>query len=52
VKTASKTRYKCAICGARLVEGRYVYSRFTRNRYCIDTAKHERLIRARKRRAA
>lgn len=28
--------HRCARCGRRLKEGRYVYSRFTRNRYCID----------------
>ena len=25
----------CARCGKRLKEGEYIYSRFTRNRYCI-----------------
>ena len=46
-----KTRYRCAICDRRLEEGRYVYSRFTRQRYCIDTKRHEQL-RKKRRRAA
>jgi hypothetical protein len=41
--------YRCAICGARLKEGTYVYSRFTKNRYCPDEKRHERLARKRKR---
>jgi hypothetical protein len=27
--------YNCDRCGRRLKEGRWVYSRFTRNRYCF-----------------
>jgi len=34
------TKYRCAICKARLREGHYVYSRFTKNRYCLDAKKH------------
>jgi hypothetical protein len=34
------TRYRCAICGARLREGGYVYSRFTGSRYCLDVKRH------------
>jgi len=30
-----KARYSCARCGRRVREGEYVYSRFTKNRYCI-----------------
>ena len=30
------TKYRCTICGKRLREGRYVYSRFTKQRYCYD----------------
>ena len=44
-----KTRYRCAICGARLVEGRYVYSRWTKNRYCGDLKRHDAIVRKRKR---
>jgi hypothetical protein len=40
--TAALTRYRCAICNARLREGRYVYSRFTKNRYCLDVKRHSR----------
>ena len=29
------TAFRCAICGRRLREGRYVFSRFTKSRYCI-----------------
>lgn len=43
-----KTRYRCAICNRRLEEGRYVYSRFTRNRYCADEKRHEAIARKRK----
>jgi len=25
----------CARCGKRVREGQYVYSRFTKNRYCV-----------------
>lgn len=39
---AALTRYRCSICGARLREGRYVYSRFTKARYCLDVKKHAR----------
>jgi len=49
---ATKTRYRCAICERRLVEGQYVYSRFTRNRYCIDVQRHTELARRKRRRAA
>lgn len=42
------TRYRCAICDVRLREGQYVYSHWTRNRYCGDLAKHERIVKARK----
>jgi hypothetical protein len=32
-----KTRVlSCARCGKRVREGTYIYSRFTKNRYCID----------------
>lgn len=34
------TRYRCAICNARLREGRYSYSRFTGNRYCLNIERH------------
>ena len=30
------TSLTCALCGARLRVGRYVFSRFTRNHYCIE----------------
>ena len=30
------TRYRCAICQRRLREGQYVFSRWTRQRYCCD----------------
>jgi len=30
-----KARYSCARCGRRVREGEYVYSRFSKNRYCI-----------------
>jgi len=39
-KLPALTKYRCAICNARLREGRYVYSRFTKSRYCIDVTKH------------
>lgn len=32
--SAKLTRYRCALCGRRLREGAYVYSRWTGNRYC------------------
>lgn len=44
-----KTRYRCAICNRRLEEGRYVYSRFTKQRYCIDTQRHTELARKKRR---
>jgi hypothetical protein len=44
-----RTRYRCAICGRRLEEGRYVYSRFTKNRYCTDIARHEAIVRRKRR---
>lgn len=40
------TRYRCHICNARLREGQYVYSRFTKNRYCLDVKRHARKKRA------
>ena len=42
------TKHRCAICNARLREGQYVYSRFTRNRYCIDTERHTAIVRRRR----
>ena len=48
---APLTKYRCAICNVRLREGRYVYSRFTKNRYCLDSKKHVEVNR-RKRKAA
>ena len=45
------TKYRCAICDARLREERYVYSRFTGSRYCLDIEKHNRIVRKRKRAA-
>jgi hypothetical protein len=33
------TKFRCALCGKRLAEGGYVYSRFTRNRYCVPMCK-------------
>jgi hypothetical protein len=30
------TSFSCARCGRRLRQDRWVYSRFTRNRYCIE----------------
>jgi hypothetical protein len=37
---AALTKYRCAICGTRLREGQYVYSRFTKKRYCLDVKRH------------
>jgi hypothetical protein len=47
-----KTRYLCAICNRRLEEGRYVYSHWTRQRYCLDDQRHRQLLRKKKRAAA
>jgi hypothetical protein len=44
-----KTKFRCAICNARLEEGRYVYSRFTKNRYCENEKGHYEIIRKKKR---
>lgn len=30
------TKYRCAICNRRLAEGEYVFSRFTKSRYCLN----------------
>lgn len=30
---AKLTDYRCALCGERLREGQWIFSRFTRNRY-------------------
>lgn len=30
----ARTTYRCARCGRRLRRGRWVYSRYTRARYC------------------
>ena len=49
MKLPALTKYRCAICDARLREGQYVFSRFTKNRYCCDLDKHTRIIKARKR---
>lgn len=46
------TSYRCAICDVRLREGKYVYSRFTKNRYCGDLKKHDQIVKARKRKRA
>jgi len=35
VAAKPKAGYSCALCGKRVREGQYVYSRFTGNRYCI-----------------
>lgn len=32
--TKAKTEHRCACCGRKLKPGRWVYSRFTRARYC------------------
>jgi hypothetical protein len=32
---STKTRHVCGRCGAKLREGEYIYSRFTKARYCI-----------------
>lgn len=37
------TKLRCGICNARLREGQYVYSRFTKQRYCIDVQRHAQL---------
>lgn len=44
------TKHRCAICGRRLREGEYIYSRHTGNRYCTDDRRH-REIAARRRKA-
>jgi hypothetical protein len=41
-----KTRHRCAICNRQLEEGRYVYSHWTRQRYCLDDQRHRQLRRA------
>jgi len=43
------TKLRCAICDRRLREGEYVYSRFTRQRYCIDVQRHTEIARKKKR---
>lgn len=41
-KLPPKTKYHCTICGTQLREGRYVFSTWTRHRYCSDvTACHK-----------
>ena len=42
-------KHRCAICNAKLVEGRYVYSRWTGNRYCSDDKRHRQIARRKKR---
>lgn len=42
------TKYKCTICGKRLREGRYVYSRFTKQRYCALVTECHKAIKRRK----
>lgn len=44
----TKTVYRCAICNRRLEEGKYVYSRFTKNRYCTDLKRHDAIARKRR----
>jgi hypothetical protein len=39
----------CARCKRRLKEGRYVYSRFTKNRYCIDVVECGKRAKTRRR---
>jgi hypothetical protein len=48
-KLPALTKYRCTICDSKLREGRYVYSRFTKNRYCIDFAGHAKLAAKKKR---
>ena len=43
------TKLRCAICDRRLREGEYVYSRFTRQRYCIDVQRHAEIARKKRR---
>jgi hypothetical protein len=33
---AALTRFRCSICNRRLRDGEYVYSRFTKARYCSN----------------
>lgn len=47
-KPENLSDHRCAICGVRLEHGRYVYSRFTKARYCIDVKKHAALAGARR----
>jgi hypothetical protein len=42
------TKYRCTICNRRLREGRYVYSRFTKARYCVEVAVCHKAIAKRK----
>jgi len=30
------TKFRCGLCGRRLPENEYVYSRFTNTRYCLE----------------
>jgi len=30
------TGFRCARCGRQLRQDRWIYSRFTRNRYCVE----------------
>lgn len=34
--------YHCALCGKRLKENQWIYSRFTGNRYCPNDCKPKR----------
>jgi len=45
------TKYKCTICGKRLREGRYVYSRFTTHRYCANVTECHKVIKKRRKAA-
>jgi hypothetical protein len=48
-RNAMLTKHRCSICGSRLREGQYVYSRFTKNRYCTDDRRHREIAAKRKR---
>jgi len=52
MKQPALTKYRCAICDVRLREGQYVYSHWTKNRYCGDLKKHDRIVKARKKKRA
>jgi len=45
-------KLRCDLCGSRLREGQYVYSRWTRHRYCWDLDACRARARRKKRRTS